>query len=83
MILTTHYNKLCKKIKLNNKNDNDNNNNKNKKIINYKMDSVIDENDNLIYNYRLVTGISNIKGGIKVLKQLEYPEDMIDKINID
>ena len=83
MILTTHYNKLCKKIKLNNKNDNDNNNNKNKKIINYKMDSVIDENDNLIYNYRLVTGISNIKGGIKVLKQMEYPEDMIDKINID
>ena len=81
MILTTHYNKLCKKIKLNNKNDNDNN--KNKKIINYKMDSVIDENDNLIYNYRLVTGISNIKGGIKVLKQMEYPEDMIDKINID
>lgn len=81
MILTTHYNKLCKKIKLNNENDKDKSNNK--KIINYKMDSVIDENDNLVYNYTLVKGISKIKGGIKVLKQMEYPEDMIDKINID
>ncbi len=45
--------------------------------------SIIDENDNLVYNYTLVKGISKIKGGIKVLKQMEYPEDMIDKINID
>ena len=45
--------------------------------------TVIDENDNLVYNYRLVTGISHIKGGIKVLKQMEYAKDMIDKINID
>ena len=81
MILTTHYNKLCKKIKLNNENDKGKSNNK--KIINYKMESVIDENDNLVYNYTLVKGISKIKGGIKVLKQMEYPEDMIDKINID
>ena len=76
-MLTTHYIKLCKKIKTNNEKQDI------KKIINYKMDSSLDNDNNLIYNYRLTKGISKIKGGINVLKNMEYPKEIIDKINID
>ena len=36
------------------------------------------ESDKLIYKYLLTEGISNIKGGIMVLKQMNYPKEIID-----
>lgn len=64
-MLTTHFIKICKKFK------------KSKLIVNYKMmtDNI---NNNLIYKYILEKGISNIKGGINVLKQLDYPQEIIN-----
>ena len=41
------------------------------------MDVIPDEND-FNYTYKLVDGISNIKGGIKVLKDLDYPIEIIN-----
>ena len=36
------------------------------------------ENDNMYkYTYTMVQGISNVKGGIKVLKDLSYPEQIV------
>jgi DNA mismatch repair ATPase MutS len=32
----------------------------------------------LIYKYTLAEGISDIKGGIMVLKQMNYPKEIID-----
>ena len=29
------------------------------------------------YTYKLTKGISNVKGGVKVLKDLEYPDEII------
>ena len=29
------------------------------------------------YTYKLVDGVSDIKGGVKVLKDLEYPEGIV------
>jgi hypothetical protein len=63
-VLTTHYLELCKNL------------DKNKKIINYNMEIVENSND-FIYTYKLLKGISRIKGGIKVLKDLNYPEEII------
>ena len=40
------------------------------------------KNDIPIYEYKIQNGISEIKGGITVLKQLGYPQDIIDKTNI-
>jgi hypothetical protein len=64
-ILTTHFMKVCKRLQ------------KNKSIINYKMLTEKD-GDKLIYKYILAEGISNIKGGIIVLKQMNYPKEIID-----
>ena len=64
-MLTTHFIKVCKKLE------------KTKNIINYKM-LTEKENNNLIYKYTLTEGISDIKGGLIVLKQMNYPKEIID-----
>ena len=68
-LLTTHFIKVCKHLE------------KSKMIINYKM--IAEKSDNeIIYKYKLEQGISNIKGGIIVLKQMNYPKEIIDNSNI-
>lgn len=64
-ILTTHFIKVCKKLQ------------KSKNIINYKM-LTEKNNSDLIYKYILTEGISDIKGGLIVLKQMNYPKEIID-----
>jgi len=64
-MLTTHFIKVCKFLK------------NNKNVINYKMLTET-QNDKLIYKYVLVKGISDIKGGIIVLKQMNYPKEIIN-----
>tara|TARA_Y100000741_G_scaffold164180_1_gene123895 strand:+ start:800 stop:2599 length:1800 start_codon:yes stop_codon:yes gene_type:complete len=68
-ILTTHYYKLCNKL--------DKNISKN-----YHMEIKKNkENDDFKFTYKIKKGISKIKGGIKVLRDLEYPEDIISKLS--
>ena len=40
------------------------------------------EDEKLIYKYLLTEGISDIKGGIIVLKQMNYPKEIIDETNV-
>jgi hypothetical protein len=64
-LLTTHFIKVSKKLE------------KTKMIINCKM--ITDKKDDkLIYKYILQEGITDIKGGMIVLKQLNYPKEIID-----
>ena len=64
-LLTTHFVKVCKKL------DNV------EGIINCKM--VTEKKDNkLKYTYKLDNGISEVKGGINVLTQMNYPKEIID-----
>ena len=67
-MLTTHFMKVCKRLE------------KSKTITNYKMITER-EGDKLIYKYLLAVGISDIKGGIMVLKQMNYPKEIIDETN--
>ena len=64
-LLTTHFIRICKKL------------GKSKTIINNRMLTEKIE-DNLIYKYVLEKGISDVKGGIIVLKQMDYPKEIID-----
>jgi DNA mismatch repair ATPase MutS len=68
-ILTTHYVKLCKKLS------------KNPRITNCHMKVLEDKEDSnkFEYLYSLEEGISEIKGGIKVLIDMNYPQEIIDK----
>tara|TARA_Y100000992_G_C21268921_1_gene495533 strand:+ start:807 stop:2552 length:1746 start_codon:yes stop_codon:yes gene_type:complete len=67
-ILTTHYVELCKKLDAI----------QNEKIVNKHMKVNPDNNGNFKFTYKLTDKISNIKGGIKVLKDLKYPKQIID-----
>lgn len=64
-MLTTHFIKVCKNL------------NNNKNILNCHMQT--SKNDNkIVYKYCLMDGISNIKGGINVLCDMNYPKEIID-----
>ena len=60
-MITTHYLDLCKKLK--------------EKINNRHME-VIKKGDNFEYTYLVKNGTSSVKGGLKVLKDLKYPEQI-------
>ena len=66
-MITTHYVKLCELLK----------NKEIKNITNKNMDTKI-INDIPKYNYKLTNGISSIKGGVSVLKQLNYPSTILN-----
>jgi hypothetical protein len=63
--LTTHFIKLCKKLK------------SNKLITNYCMETK-KAKDKIIYKYKLKKGISTVKGGIHVLSNLNYPKEILN-----
>ena len=68
-ILTTHYYKLCKKLVKENKN----------KVQNCHMEIKYKNNkQDYEFTYKLKPGTSKIKGGIKVLKDLEYPDEILE-----
>ena len=73
LLLTTHYTKLCELLKAEN-------------VQNMHMKIEMCENGQIKYLYKLDKGISLIKGGIKVLQDLDYPDEIInstrDTINV-
>jgi hypothetical protein len=68
-MLTTHYSKLCKKLS------------KNKMIKNYNM-KTLKTNNTFEYTYLLQEGISKIKGGLKVLHDMKYPQEILDNTKL-
>ena len=69
-ILTTHYMDICNRLKT-----------ANEKIENWKMDAELDETSgDISYRYTISLGISNIQGAIKVLRDMEYPAEILQTI---
>jgi energy-coupling factor transporter ATP-binding protein EcfA2 len=66
-LLTTHFIKVCKKLQ------------KNKNIVNYHMETIkgTDAFD-FKYTYSMKKGISEVRGGIKVLTDMNYPKEILD-----
>ena len=67
-MLTTHYADLCRKLE------------KKENMQNCHM-KVLKTADNFEYTYLLEEGISIIKGGVKVLIDMDYPQEIIDNAN--
>jgi dsDNA-specific endonuclease/ATPase MutS2 len=65
-ILTTHYLKVCKKLK------------KNAKIQCCKMDAVVHPDQEIEYTYKMKKGISKIQGAYCVLKNMDYPNEILN-----
>jgi DNA mismatch repair ATPase MutS len=69
-VLTTHFVKVCKKL------------DKVSGIQNCKM--LAEKLDNKIrYSYKLAKGISEVKGGISILTDMNYPQEIIDNTIVD
>jgi DNA mismatch repair ATPase MutS len=65
-LLTTHFIKVCKKLQ------------KNKKIANYHMETIKGNNAfDFKYTYSMKLGISEVRGGIKVLTDMNYPKEIL------
>ena len=45
------------------------------------MKTIEDNQKNPQYTYKITKGISTVKGGVTVLKNLEYPEQIIKTAN--
>jgi energy-coupling factor transporter ATP-binding protein EcfA2 len=67
-VITTHFINVCKLL------DSDPN------IQNFNME-IINNNNNIKYTYKIKKGISDVKGGLLVLKQLKYPDKIINDAN--
>jgi DNA mismatch repair protein MutS len=67
-MLTTHYVYVCKKFK------------KSSKIRNYKMGVCpkVNEPGEYTFTYKLEPGISKIQGAMKILREMDYPKEMLD-----
>jgi energy-coupling factor transporter ATP-binding protein EcfA2 len=65
-LLTTHFLKVAKKLK------------KNGSFLNQQMFTT-KINNKIVYSYTLKEGISEVKGGINVLSDMNYPQEIIDK----
>jgi DNA mismatch repair ATPase MutS len=70
-ILTTHYLDLCKRLEGSEESV--------ETVENYNMKIITDVNNDFKYTYKLQHGISHIKGGVKVLKDLDYPKEIIER----
>ena len=67
--LTTHYVNLCEKIK------------NYSKINNCHMETIVnEETKDINYTYKLSDGISKVKCGIQILKNMEYPNDILKNL---
>jgi energy-coupling factor transporter ATP-binding protein EcfA2 len=65
-LLTTHFIGLCNQL------------DKNKNFENCHMETINDNNSHEFnYTYYLKKGISNVRGGIKILQDMNYPDEII------
>ena len=68
-ILTTHYVDICGRWKKSGA-----------RIANWKMDAEEDAEGEIKYTYRIVKGISRVQGAIKVLRDMDYPAEILETI---
>jgi hypothetical protein len=67
-ILTTHYVSVCKKLK------------KSKRVQNYKMIVETDKNGTIVYTYKMKKGISRVQGAVRILEDMQYPDEIIQSV---
>jgi DNA mismatch repair ATPase MutS len=68
-MLTTHYVKICKHFK------------KSNSVCNYKMEVNVMPDRSFEYTYKMKKGISQLKGGIRVLRDMNYPQEILAELS--
>jgi len=72
-VLTTHYTELCKKLK------------SSSGMTTYRMKVNVPDSSSepMEYLYKIEEGINDIDGGVEVLRQMQYPTEILDKLSND
>jgi hypothetical protein len=78
LLLTTHYTKLCELLQA----ENVQNMHMKIELCENGENGENGENSRIKYLYKLDKGISSIKGGIKVLEDLDYPAEIINSTRV-
>ena len=68
-VLTTHFINLCAMFT------------NTPYVHNFHMDTSYNNTGDIEYTYKIEAGISNIKGGVKILEKLEFPKEIIKMTN--
>jgi hypothetical protein len=68
-MLTTHYLSICKKFRGSDI------------VANYKMGVRVLDNGSFVYTYKMKPGISAIKGAARVLKDMDYPAEILNMLS--
>lgn len=63
-IMTTHFLELCARL------------GDHKRVMNKHMSATCGE-EGMVYTYKMQEGVSKVKGGVEVLRELEYPESVL------
>ena len=66
-MITTHYIELCEHFK-------------DKPSVRNKKMNVQEGKEKIVYDYKMVDGISYVNGGIFILKQLGYPSYLYESV---
>ena len=67
-LLTTHFIDVCKSL------------GSRKMVQNYHMNTIVNaDGTDFTYTYLMKMGISEVRGGFKVLQDMSYPKEIIDK----
>lgn len=66
-LLTTHFIRVCREL------------DENEKVENFHMKTIQngENSDDFTYTYSLEEGISEVRGGMKVLKDMDYPDEIL------
>ena len=70
-LLTTHFIPLCNHL------------DKEKNMVNVHMETEKGDGEQFTYTYLLKKGISHVKGGMKVLRDMEFPKELLNPCNDD
>ena len=71
-VLTTHFVKVCHKLEKHHDH----------LITNYHMQTETLVDNDFKYTYKLEQGISSIKGGLKVLRDMNYPDEILNDTDV-
>lgn len=77
-ILTTHYTSICKKIR--EQGTKPGTKEGGLRMRNYKMNVEITAEGKWMYTYKLKPGVCRIKGAFEILKNMNYPEEILNRL---
>jgi len=73
-VLTTHYTDICRKI------DEETDVENSRRMVNRQMNVLENEDHSLTMTYKMVSGISEIKGASHILKNMGFPDEIVQEV---